>query len=366
MAQEKGIPSCFQKKIAESKDYLGLYLAQIEGDTLYYLETPPLPGADRINVSTFYDEDCNEVNKSTTGGITGRPKGYKPYKLIETFWEKEIFPMKSFSQKKQKFEYLSSYNLVSPFKFSDHQSFYFSFKDGLQLLDKGKVTKTYKIIPKKLVHYSPYSGNNEPTENQLANASIGRFLSERSYNSLSSTVKQLRSLAKETVTVALEFHHHSVPFFYETQVQYSIYTNMFTLHLTAIRFKKFTPETDTPSKSRAEQRDYVERQIQKVHTYLCRPENYQRVTLDFLSREFFINKEILKTKFKEMYHDTVYNFHLRMRIEQSRLLVTSTKKPLKEIAATTGFNCYASFHRTFVKHHHVSPKILRKRMQRKE
>lgn len=99
MAQEKGIPSCFQKKIAESKDYLGLYLAEIEGDTLYYLETPPLPGADRINVSTFYDEDCNEVNKSATGGITGRPKGYKPYKLIETLWEKEIFPIKSFSQR---------------------------------------------------------------------------------------------------------------------------------------------------------------------------------------------------------------------------------------------------------------------------
>lgn len=203
-------------------------------------------------------------------------------------------------------------------------------------------------------------------ESQLANAYIGSFLSERSYNSLSSAVTQLQSLARETVTVSLEFHHHSVPFFYETQVQYSSYTQMFTLHLTAIRFKKFTPETDTPSKSRAEQRDYVERQIQKIHTYLCRPENYQRVTLDFLSRKFFINKEILKTKFKEMYRDTVYNFHLRMRIEQSRLLVTSTKKPLKEIASTTGFNCYASFHRTFVKYHHVSPRELRERMQKGE
>lgn len=202
--------------------------------------------------------------------------------------------------------------------------------------------------------------------NQLANASIGSFLSERSYNNLCTAVKQLRSLSKETVTVALEFHIHNLPFYYETQVQYSSYTRMFTLHLTAIRFKKFTPETDSPSKSRAEQRDYVERQIQKVHTYLCRPENYQKVTLEFLSREFFINKEILKTKFKEMYRDTVYNFHLRMRIEQSRLLVTSTKKPLKEIAATTGFNCYASFHRTFVKHHHVSPRELRERMQEKE
>ena len=198
MAQEKGIPSCFQKKIAESKDYLGLYLAQIEGDTLYYLETPPLPGADRINVSTFYDEDCNEVNKSTTGGITGRPKGYKPYKLIETFWEKEIFPMKSLSQTKQKFEYINSYNVVSPFKFADHQSFYFSFKDGLQLLDKGKVTKTYKIIPKKLVHYSPYSGNNEPTENIPANAWLftyneGYWLlvaSDRGYFNLFETNKE--------------------------------------------------------------------------------------------------------------------------------------------------------------------------------
>lgn len=202
--------------------------------------------------------------------------------------------------------------------------------------------------------------------NQLANASIGSFLSERSYNNLCTVVKQLHSLSKETVTVSLEFHHHSVLFFYETQVQYSSYSQMFTLHLTAIRFKKFTPETDTPSKSRAEQRDYVERQIQKIHTYLCRPENSQRATLDFLSRKFFINKEILKTKFKEMYRDTVYNFHLRMRIEQSRLLVTSTKKPLKEIAATTGFNCYASFHRTFVKHHHVGPRELRERMQKGE
>lgn len=199
---------------------------------------------------------------------------------------------------------------------------------------------------------------------QLANAALRSFLSETSYVRLCEAVKQLSSLSKETVTVMLEFHHHSLPFLYETQVHYSSYTRMFTLHLTAIRFKKFTPETDAPSKSRAEQRDYVERQIQKVHTYLCRPENYHKVTLEFLSRKFFINKESLKTNFKAMYHDTVYNFHLRMRIEQSRLLVTSTKKPLKEIAASTGFNCYASFHRTFVKHHHISPKELRDRMHK--
>ncbi|OPC39219.1 hypothetical protein [Elizabethkingia anophelis] len=170
MAQEKGIPSCFQKKIAESKDYLGLYLAEIEGDILYHLKTAPLPGADIINVARFYDKDCNQANSSASGGITGRPKNYKPYKIIETLWEKEIFPMKSLSQTKQKFEYINSYNVVSPFKFADHQSFYFSFKDGLQLLDKGKVTKTYKIIPQKLVHYSSFDGMTDPTENIPANA----------------------------------------------------------------------------------------------------------------------------------------------------------------------------------------------------
>jgi len=198
MAQEKGIPSCFQKKIAESKDYLGLYLAEIEGNILYHLKTAPLPGADIINVARFYDKDCNQANSSASGGITGRPKNYKPYKIIETLWEKEIFPMKSLSQTKQKFEYINSYNVVSPFKFADHQSFYFSFKDGLQLLDKGKVTKTYKIIPKKLVHYSPYSGNNEPTENIPANAWLftyneGYWLlvaSDRGYFNLFETNKE--------------------------------------------------------------------------------------------------------------------------------------------------------------------------------
>lgn len=198
MAQEKGIPSCFQKKIAESKDYLGLYLAEIEGDILYHLKTAPLPGADIINVARFYDKDCNQANSSASGGITGRPKNYKPYKIIETLWEKEIFPMKSLSQTKQKFEYINSYNVVSPFKFADHQSFYFSFKDGLQLLDKGKVTKTYKIIPKKLVHYSSYSGSNEPTENIPANAWLftyneGYWLlvaSDRGYFNLFETDKE--------------------------------------------------------------------------------------------------------------------------------------------------------------------------------
>lgn len=198
MAQEKGIPSCFQQKIAESKDYLGLYLAEIEGDILYHLKTAPLPGADIINVARFYDKDCNQANSSASGGITGRPKNYKPYKIIETLWEKEIFPMKSLSQTKQKFEYINSYNVVSPFKFADHQSFYFSFKDGLQLLDKGKVTKTYKIIPKKLVHYSSYSGSNEPTENIRANAWLftyneGYWLivaSDRGYFNLFETDKE--------------------------------------------------------------------------------------------------------------------------------------------------------------------------------
>ena len=170
MAQEKNIPPCFQQKIAENKDYLGLYLAEIEGDTLYYLKTPPLPGADRINVARFYDKDCNQKNSSASGGFTGRPKNYKPFKIIETLWEKEIFPMKNLSQTKQQFEYINSYNVVSPFKFADHQTFYFSFNNGLQLINKGKVTQTYKIIPQKLVHYSSYSGSNEPTENVPANA----------------------------------------------------------------------------------------------------------------------------------------------------------------------------------------------------
>ncbi len=170
MAQEKDIPPCLLQRVQENPAYLGIYLAEIEGDTLYYIKTPPLPGADLIHVSVFYDKDCKEANKSASGGITGRPKGYKPYKLIETLWEKEIFPMKSLSQKEQKFEYIESYNVVPPFKFADRQSFYFSFKDGLQLLDKGKVTKTYKIIPKKLVHYSSYGGMTDPTDRVPANA----------------------------------------------------------------------------------------------------------------------------------------------------------------------------------------------------
>lgn len=38
------------------------------------------------------------------------------------------------------------------------------------MINKGKVTKTYKIIPQKLVHYSSYNGVIDPTENIPANA----------------------------------------------------------------------------------------------------------------------------------------------------------------------------------------------------
>ena len=128
------------------------------------------PLCERGRIALFYDKNCNQPNSSASSGINGSPKNYSAFKIIETLWEKELFPMKNLSQTKQKFEYINSNNIVSPFKFADHQTFYFSFKDGLELINKGKVTKTYKISPQKLFHYSPHSSSSGPTENIPANA----------------------------------------------------------------------------------------------------------------------------------------------------------------------------------------------------
>lgn len=70
--------------------------------------------------------------------------------------------------------------------------------------------------------------------NQLANTSIQCFLSAASYNRILTAVEQLRSLAKETATVVLEFNHHSLSFF--MKLRYSTAIIHIDLHYTLRRY----------------------------------------------------------------------------------------------------------------------------------
>ena len=194
---------------------------------------------------------------------------------------------------------------------------------------------------------------------KILNKPISSIICPQSNKRLIQTTLLVKNRSSYEQTTLLKFTHHPLSMVYQAQVQHNSLSLTYSLQLMALRHAEFKQNFNTLNKSQMKQKAYIEGQIQKVHSFLCNPKNYKKVNQEYLCKEFGLNAYTLKTKFKEIYHDSFYNFHLRIRISNSKLLVMTTKLPLKKIAHICGFNCYPSFHRAFKKQYHITPKDLR-------
>lgn len=101
------------------------------------------------------------------------------------------------------------------------------------------------------------------------------------------------------------------------------------------------------------------RDLQDIKDYIDR--NYaEKITLDHLAEQFFINKFYLTRIFKEQFGISVTSYMLQVRITHAKQLLRFTHMSISEIALECGMNDANYFSRMFRKIEGTSPGDFRK------
>lgn len=89
--------------------------------------------------------------------------------------------------------------------------------------------------------------------------------------------------------------------------------------------------------------------------------NYlEYITLEDLSKRFYVSKEYLCKKFSQAYHVSPIQYLMHVRIEQAKILLETTNHPITDIAIMAGISNPAYFSELFKKIMNISPSEYRK------
>lgn len=126
--------------------------------------------------------------------------------------------------------------------------------------------------------------------------------------------------------------------------------------LTLLMQESWNPDHVAVSKKRME--------LAAVKAYM--DEHYtQKLTLDDLEAQFFINKYYLLKIFKETYGMTISSYLISKRITRAKQLLRFTKLTIDEIGCEVGMDGAGYFSRMFKKAEGISPKEYRKQWQQR-
>lgn len=84
------------------------------------------------------------------------------------------------------------------------------------------------------------------------------------------------------------------------------------------------------------------------------------LSLDFLSKKFFMNKDYLSRKFKEVSGIGINQFITYVRIKNSEDLLRNTTMSISEVATSVGYNDSNYFSKIFKKINNISPRDFSK------
>ena len=93
--------------------------------------------------------------------------------------------------------------------------------------------------------------------------------------------------------------------------------------------------------------------LQSLQSYL-QQHFREKISLDTLSEQFFINKYYLTRLFKEQFGKTISEYILELRINQAKTDLRFTNQPIEQIAHNCGFFDIAYFSRKFKKAEGIS------------
>ena len=126
--------------------------------------------------------------------------------------------------------------------------------------------------------------------------------------------------------------------------------------LTLLMQESWNPDHVAVSKKRME--------LAAVKAYM--DEHYtQKLTLDDLEAQFFINKYYLLKIFKETYGMTISSYLISKRITRAKQLLRFTQMTIDEVWCAVGMDGAGYFSRMFKKAEGISPKEYRKQWQQR-
>ncbi len=121
--------------------------------------------------------------------------------------------------------------------------------------------------------------------------------------------------------------------------------------LTLIMSESWHPEDATTAKKKASVADVKE---------FLDSRYAEKISLDGLSTQFYINKYYLTKVFKEQYGQSITNYLLNLRITKAKQLLRFSEKSVEEIGLEVGFGAPHYFSQTFKSVEGVPPSVYRK------
>lgn len=100
--------------------------------------------------------------------------------------------------------------------------------------------------------------------------------------------------------------------------------------------------------------------INQIKLYI--DQNFQHIlSLNKISKEFYISKYYMSREFKKNYGITINNYIINKRITLAKELLRFTDKPINEIAQLCGISGSSYFNKSFKKNESMSPSEYRKK-----
>tara|TARA_Y100000588_G_C14014812_1_gene821607 strand:+ start:59 stop:976 length:918 start_codon:yes stop_codon:yes gene_type:complete len=117
-----------------------------------------------------------------------------------------------------------------------------------------------------------------------------------------------------------------------------------------------TAPTTTRSLLLQDQRELA----RELHKFVMKRLDRNLVKLPEISRIVGASTSKIRTIFNRAYGDSIYNYHLRKRMEKAYTLIIDTQLPISEIKEECGFKSFSHFTRTFKKIYGQTPSEIRK------
>lgn len=86
----------------------------------------------------------------------------------------------------------------------------------------------------------------------------------------------------------------------------------------------------------------------------------QHYTIPQLSKKALMNEFKLKKGFKIMFHKSLHDFHVQIRMKEAERLLKTTTIPLEEVAEKVGYSYVSSFIVVFKKLYKITPATFRR------
>ncbi|PYF77310.1 AraC-like DNA-binding protein [Pedobacter nutrimenti] len=133
------------------------------------------------------------------------------------------------------------------------------------------------------------------------------------------------------------------------------YIRSMVQELTLITLSQY-PENHQKPSSKPDLKE--QEQLHAIKDFLA--EHYLAdLSLQGISRTFFLNEFKLKSGFKKLFGTTVFGYVQQLRMEKAHILLTSGGYRVGEVAAIVGFSSDAAFIRSFRQHYGHSPGKLK-------